>query len=162
MSVLQSAIHWVYEWPIATAVRESELAFPVIQTFHIIGIALMAGPIALVDLRLLGVVFRRLAPVTVARPLLPVTWVGFAVMVISGGLLFVAQSEKIYENLFLRIKFGLLIVAGINVLLFHSTTYKAIETWGAGAIPRSARAAGLASLLLWAGVIVTGRLIAYY
>ena len=162
MSVLQSAIHAVYEWPVATAVRESELAFPVIQTFHIIGIALMAGTIAIVDLRLLGVLFRRLAPVTVARPLLPVTWIGFAVMVASGGLLFIAQSEKIYGNVFLRIKLLLLVIAGLNVILFHSTTYRAIEAWGLGTVPASARAAGLASLLLWAAVIVTGRLIAYY
>jgi hypothetical protein len=159
---LQTIIHWVYEWPVATAVRESELAFPIIQTFHIIGIALMAGTISIVDLRLLGVLYRRLPPITIARPLLPVTWIGFAVMVISGTLLFVAQSEKIYGNLYLRIKLLLLVIAGINVILFHSTTYKAIEAWGEGAVPTHARAAGLASLLLWAAVIVTGRLIAYY
>jgi hypothetical protein len=162
MSALPSIIHHIYAWPLSTAVRESEIAFPVIQTFHVIGIALMAGTIAIVDLRLVGVLFRRLPAIDIARPLLPVTWLGFAVMVISGSLLFAAQSEKIYENFYLRIKLLLLIVAGLNVILFHATTYRAIAQWGPEATPASAKFAGLASLLLWSAVIVTGRFIAYY
>ncbi len=53
---------------------------------------------------------------------LPVTWVGFAIMFVSGGLLFLAQSAKIYENVFLRAKLLLLVLALANVALFHATT----------------------------------------
>lgn len=162
MSLLGSVISEIYNWPLATSIRESETAFPVIQTVHVIGIALMAGTIAIVDLRLIGALFRKLPAVTIARPLLPLTWIGFGLVFISGALLFMAQAEKIYGNTFLRIKLALLVIAGLNVILFHATTYKAIESWAEGPTPAAARVAGLASLLLWASVIITGRFIAYF
>jgi hypothetical protein len=163
MSILFDVIHAVYSSAPATAVRESTVAFPVIQTFHILGIILMAGTIALVDLRLLGLVFRKAPVIDIARPLLPVTWIGFGVMVLSGSLLFAAQSEKIYQNIFLQVKLVLLIVAGVNVVLFHSTTYRSIQAWGASVQPPAhAKVAAVLSLALWAAVIVTGRFIAYF
>jgi hypothetical protein len=163
VSFLPALIHGVYDSPLPTAIRESEIAFPVIQTFHILGILLMVGSIAVVDLRLLGVLLRQRPVIDVARPLLPFTWIGFGVMALSGGALFAAQAEKIYGNIFLQVKFALLIIAGINVVVFHSTTYRSIEDWGAAiSPPSSARIAGALSLLLWSAVIVTGRFIAYY
>ncbi len=45
-------------------------------------------------------------------------------MLVSGGLLFLAQSTKIYSNVFLRVKLLLLVLALLNVALFHSTTYR--------------------------------------
>jgi hypothetical protein len=163
MSLLQDVIHVIYSAAPSTAVRESEIAFPVIQTFHILGIILMAGTIALVDLRLLGVIFRKVPAINIARPLLPVTWIGFAVMVVSGGLLFAAQSEKIYLNRFLQVKLILLVIAGLNVIAFHSTTYKSITEWGVTREPPGhAKIAAALSLALWAAVIVTGRFIAYF
>ncbi len=85
-------------------------------------------------------------------------------MVVSGGLLFAAQSAKIYENVFLRAKLLLLVLALLNVALFHSTTYREhslLERHGARRRPRRV-AFALMSLLLWTGVIVTGRFIAYF
>ncbi len=158
-----SLIQQVYESPLATAIRESDNLFPILQTFHILGTIALAGAIAIVDLRLLNVAFRREAPAAVAESLLPVTWIGFAIMAISGSLLFVAQSAKIYENVFLRAKLLLLLLAIANVILFHSTTYRDIRAWGGDVSPpASARVFALLSLLLWTGVIVTGRFIAYF
>ncbi len=158
-----SVIQQVYESPLATAIRESDNLFPILQTFHILGTIALAGTIAIVDLRLLNVAFRREAPATLAESLLPITWVGFAIMAISGSLLFVAQSAKIYENVFLRTKLLLLVLAAANVILFHSTTYRDIRAWrGDAGPPPSARVFALLSLVLWTGVIVTGRFIAYF
>ncbi len=84
-------------------------------------------------------------------------------MVVSGGLLFAAQSAKIYENVFLRAKLLLLVLALLNVALFHSTTYRNIRAWsGMVTPPTAARVFASVSLLLWTGVIVTGRFIAYF
>jgi hypothetical protein len=84
-------------------------------------------------------------------------------MALSGGLLFAAQSAKIYGNVFLRVKALLLVLAIANVVLFHSTTYRNVRAWGGSvAPPASARAFALLSLMLWTGVIVTGRFIAYF
>lgn len=156
-------IQRLYDSPLATAIRESDNLFPILQTFHILGTIALAGAIAIVDLRLLNVAFRREAPAALAQSLLPVTWVGFAIMFVSGGLLFVAQSAKIYENIFLRVKLLLLVLALANVALFHATTYRNIRAWGGVvAPPVSARSFAALSLALWTGVIVTGRFIAYF
>jgi hypothetical protein len=163
MSIFPDAIHALYESPLPTALRESEYAFPVIQTVHVLGVAAMAGTIALVDLNVLGVVLRDQRPARTVADVLPVTWVGFALAILSGAALFAAQSEKIYGNLFLQLKFVLLLVAGLNVIVFHTSTRKSIEGWSqAVAPPIGAKVSAAASLLLWALVIAAGRFIAYY
>ena len=156
-------VQQLYDSPLATAIRESDNLFPILQTFHILGTIALAGTIAIVDLRLLNVAFRREPPAQVAESLLPITWVGFAIMAVSGGLLFLAQLAKIYENVFLQAKLLLLALAIGNVVLFHSTTYRHIRTWGGEVSPPApARMFALLSLVLWTGVIVTGRFIAYF
>src|SRR5262245_21147906 len=97
----------VYDSPFATAIRESEYAFSILQTFHVLGIMLMAGTIAIVDLRILGLTLKDRPAAQVGAALLPLTWAGFAVMFLSGGLLLAAQVGKIYGNNFLRIKLAL-------------------------------------------------------
>lgn len=158
-----SILQQLYDSRIATTIRESDNLFPILQTFHILGTVALAGAIAIVDLRLLNVAFKREPPAAVAESLLPITWVGFAIMFVSGGLLFAAQSAKIYENVYLRAKLLLLVLALLNVALFHSTTYRNIRSWsGTASPPAAARGFALMSLLLWSGVIVTGRFIAYF
>jgi len=156
-------IQQLYDSQLATAIRESNTVFPLLQTFHIVGTILLAGTIAIVDFTLLGLLFKRTAPVALTRSLLPVTWLGFAVMVISGGLLFIAQSARIYGNVFLQIKLLLLLTALLNVALFHTTTFRNAPRWpAANAAPASAKAFAVVSLISWTAVIVTGRFIAYY
>lgn len=163
MSILSNAIHALYESPLPTALRESEYAFPVIQTIHVLGVAAMAGTIALVDLNVLGVVLRGQRPARTVADVLPITWIGFALAILSGTALFAAQSEKIWGNTFLQLKFVLLLIAGLNVIVFHTTTRKTIEGWSdTVAPPIGAKASAAASLLLWALVIAAGRYIAYY
>lgn len=164
MDQLHSFIHALYETPFSTSIRESEWTFPIIQTFHILGILLFYGGIALVDLRILGLAVKQRTPDEVSKALLPLTWAGFAVMAVSGGLLFAAQAAKIYTNAFLLAKFGLIGLAGANLVVFHTTTGRAIAGWGlaSDAIPIGARATALASFILWTAVIVAGRFIAYF
>lgn len=160
---LSVLIQHLYDSPVATAIRESNNLFPVLQTFHIVGTILLAGAIAIVDLTLLRVLFRGTPPETLSRSLLPITWVGFGVMLISGGLLFVAQSARIYTNFFMQLKLGLLAIALLNVALFHATTFRNAARWSnASEAPASARAFAAVSLVSWAAVIVTGRFIAYF
>lgn len=79
MQLVSTLIEHLYDSQLATAIRESNNLFPVLQTFHIVGTILLAGAIAIVDLTLLGALFRTVAPVTLTRSLLPLTWIGFAV-----------------------------------------------------------------------------------
>jgi hypothetical protein len=92
MDFIQPVIQVIYDSPIPTSIRESEWTFPIIQTFHILGILLFYGAIGLVDLRIVGVVLKERPARDVADGLLPIAWVGFVVMAVSGGLLFAAQA----------------------------------------------------------------------
>jgi hypothetical protein len=162
MSILQ-ACQWLNDTQLATAIRESEIVFPLIETVHVLAIALLAGTVAIVDLRLLGLILKRERVSQVAGQILPLTWVGFVVMIASGMLLFLAEASKSYYNPAFRFKMLLLIVAGVNPLIFHRTVYRNVSLWDEASVaPGRARLTAYLSLTLWSGIIVAGRAIAYF
>jgi len=162
MSILH-ACQWLNDTPLATAIRESEVVFPLIETVHVLAIALLAGTVAIVDLRLLGLILKRERVSQVAGQILPLTWVGFGAMVASGVLLFLAEATKSYYNPAFRFKMLLLVVAGLNPLIFHRTIYRNVSPWDEAAVaPWRARLTAYLSLTLWSGIIVAGRAIAYF
>jgi hypothetical protein len=64
--------------------------------------------------------------------------------------------------MFFRLKVLFLILAGLNVLVFHFTVYRKVAAWDlAQATPPQARLAGGLSLLLWFGILAMGRAIGY-
>jgi hypothetical protein len=163
MPVLQHLCQLLYDSPIGTAIRESNITFPVIESVHVLSITLVFGTIAVLDLRLLGLVLRQVPVSRIARSILPLTWTGFCISLVSGFLLFWAEAAKVYWNPAFRAKLVLLVLVGLNPLIFHTTIYRGVEEWGDLAVfPWRARAAAVASLMLWSGVIIAGRAIAYF
>ena len=155
-----------FQWLEGTAgsvmIRESLLLYPLIETTHVLMLCLFLGMIALLDLRLLGVGLRGVPVSEVAGRLLPWALVGFAAMTISGALLFYSGPVKASATIFFRIKMGMLMLTGVNAVLFHLTIYKRVAGWDRDPVPPlRARAAGLASLVLWSGVVICGRMQAY-
>jgi hypothetical protein len=156
-------IQWLNSTSLATSIRESDFVFPLIETVHVLAITLLAGTVAAVDLRLLGVILKREKVSEVAEQVLPLTWIGFAVMMVTGALLFLSEAQKSYGNMAFRAKIVLLILAGLNPLIFHSTIYRSVCACDdAPVVPLRARAAAIASLTLWSGIIIAGRAIAYF
>jgi hypothetical protein len=147
------------EWSIA--LHESQYAYAVIESIHVWALCLFVGFAVLLDLRLVGAIFRDVPMSQMARRVLPWTKVGFVVMVISGIVLFYAIPLRTYHNVFFRIKTVLLILAGLNAFVFHHGIYAKVSHWDLDVPPRPARMAGLRSLVLWAAIIFSGRLIAY-
>ena len=87
---------------------------------------------------------------------------GIAVLFVTGSVLILAEAVTLYENLAFRIKAVLLVIAGLNVLLFHTTIYRSVAAWDlAPRTPLRARVAGWASLSCWFGLIAAGRAIGY-
>jgi hypothetical protein len=114
------------------------------------------------DLRLLGWTMRNVPVSEVSRRLLPLTAMGFVIMVISGTLLFIAIPLRTYQNIFFRVKMVMLVLAGLNVWIFHSGVYRRVTTWDVATVPpRAARVAGALSLVLWVCIVLSGRMIAY-
>jgi hypothetical protein len=146
----------------SVALRESILVYPIIETTHVLTLFVFLGMIALLDLRLLGFGFQSVPVSQVAGRLLPIGLAGFVVMAISGSLLFYSGPIRAYGNVFFRIKMALIVLTGINALVFHCTIYRRVASWDRDPIPPlRARLAGLFSLLLWSAVVVCGRMQAY-
>ena len=150
------------ESPWSVSIHESEIAYSIIESIHVWSMCLFFGLAVMFDLRLLGWTMRKVPVSEFARRLLPWTVAGFVIMVISGTLLFYAIPVRSYQNIFFRFKMILLLLAGLNVWIFHSRVYPRVVTWDIdGVPPRAARVAGALSLALWIGIIVSGRMIAY-
>ena len=153
---------WLERTPVGSGIRQSALGFSALVAIHTLGIILTAGTIWLVDLRLLGFGLRREPVSGVLQQILPWTWAGFALMFSTGALLFGAEAVMVYSSIAFRIKIVLILLAGLNALIFHKTVYRGASTWELiSPTPPRARLAGLLSLTFWIGVVGSGRAIAY-
>jgi hypothetical protein len=134
----------------------SPLAYPVANTIHVLALVLLLGGIGLVDLRVLGV-FRRLPLEPLASALVPIAATGVLILAASGSVMFAADAKALAESGTFRLKLVLIAIAIANVALFR---------WRFGKVmpdrPRVlAKTLALASFLLWTGVAIAGRMIAY-
>jgi len=161
MSIL-SFCQWLQNEPVGTSIRESLWTFPLIETVHLMALAFSVGIIVIVDLRLIGVAMKSVPATEVFDRLQPMALKGFVINVTTGLLLFWSEPMKCYASPYFRGKLVMLSFLAVNALLFSGTTYKTVQSWDKAAVtPVAARVAGWVSLLLWAGVIVAGRAIAY-
>ena len=153
---------WLSETKWSIAIHESLYLYPWIESTHVLSICLFFGTLLFVDLRLTGRVFSNLSISEMNRRVLPLTLFGFSVMFITGMLLFYAIPVRNYQNIFVRIKILLIIIAGINALFFHRRMSKEAKVWDKDSfIPKSMKNSAITSLVLWSAVIITGRMIAY-
>jgi hypothetical protein len=139
--------------PLVRFIAVAPGVYPAISALHIVAIALLFGPIALADIRLIGWLDSRLDPV---MPLLKRTAItGFALAVVTGLLLASVQASTRYAtNPAFAIKLGLIGVAGLNLVIHERFGRAALG--GAGAA-----VAGFVSIGVWLGVIMAGRWIAF-
>jgi hypothetical protein len=153
---------WLADSPWSIDLHESQYAYSIIESVHVWAMSVFFGLAVMFDLRLLDWTFRGVPVSEFNRRLLPWTIAAFVVMVISGTLLFFAIPLRSYQNIFFRTKMLLLLLAGLNVLIFHSRVFPGVAAWDAdGVPPRRARIAGALSLALWVSIVFSGRMIAY-
>jgi len=138
---------WLGSLPVAGHINDSEWLFPVIESVHITGLAVLVGTIAIVDFRLLGLTLRDRPVSQITAVLKPWTLAGIAIMLITGPLMLSAEPERGYGNPAFAFKMSCLLLA----LVTHFTIHR-----------RATKFAACLSLLLWTGVIFGGRDIAFF
>jgi hypothetical protein len=159
---LLTFFEWLGDTPWSVDLHESQYAYSIIESIHVWTMAVFFGSVVMFDLRLMGWTLRGVPVSEVIRRLQPLTIAAFVIMVITGTLLFFAIPLRSYQNIFFRGKMLLLVLAGLNVWLFHSRIYPKVAALDADAVPsRGARTAGAISLTLWVCIIFSGRMIAY-
>jgi hypothetical protein len=160
---LATFFQWLNDLPFSVALREDDWPFPIIETFHVLGLGLSVGVIVWIDLRLIGVTLRRQPVSEVVSQLEPWAIRGFMVMFASGLLLFLAEPMKCYTTVAFRFKVVMLILAGLNVWLFHAKVYPKVAEWdNSPVLPWQAQIVGYSSIILWFAIIIAGRWTAYF
>lgn len=143
-------------------VATSGWAFPAIESAHVIAIITVVGSIAIMDLRLLGLASKDSAVTQMSRNTIPLTWGAFGLAVITGLLLFSSKASSYVINPYFLIKMGLLVLAGLNMALFHLFTWRSVVDWdNAASAPMGAKIAGGMSLIFWVLVVFYGRAIGF-
>lgn len=159
---MEAFFEWLNGTGLATAVRESEMLFPWTESLHVLALTIVVGSIAIVDLRLLGIASGKRPISKLMKDVLPITWVAFVGALITGLVMFISQAPTYAANFFFQIKMVMLVLVGINVLVFHGMTVRSLAQWDtAKNVPMPVRVAGATSLLLWTCVIVFGRWIGF-
>lgn len=163
MTTLNAIAEAIEATPIGTAIAESRYAFPIIEGTHLIALSVSVGLIFLTDLRLMGLFLRQIPAVDVLRGLRPYVLCGFALVFVSGGLLFWAEAAEVIASPAWLFKFAFIALAGLNAAYFEFVIARrpGALSENSAALPRGVRYAGLASLTIWTLVVICGRLIAY-
>jgi hypothetical protein len=149
---------WFYATPIAETIRNSTWLFPVIEAFHLLGLALTIGSVLLVEMRLLGVGLSRQPVAQLAASAEPLLIGGLTLSFMTGIPLFLSESIKAYYSFAFWIKMISLFLA----LLFTFTIRRRLtRTDLTSDRPQLGRWMAIVSLSLWFGVAWGGRWIGF-
>ncbi len=160
--LLLSLARWFDEQAWSTALHESLYMYAWIETTHVLTLMVFLGMLFVIDLRMLGLIFPNVPASLIAERLDRPMLIGFAVMVVSGLLLYYAIPVRTTQSIWFRIKVVLMVAAGINAFLFRARMQAADGSWDNDPVaPKRMRVGAMLSIGLWSGVVVTGRSIAY-
>lgn len=147
--------------PLARMMRESLWAYPIVETVHIVGFAILVGSVVMFDLRVLGL-SKGISVRALSRHLLPWSLAALLLIVPTGFLMFTAHAGDLLANRTFQLKMGLLMLAGINAVIFRTGPYTSVQEWDTGtAAPLAAKLTVAASIAIWFSIIACGRLLAY-
>jgi hypothetical protein len=147
---------------IASSIRNSLYLFPMLESIHVMGLAIVFGTIATIDLRLLGLASSNRPFRKMASDILKWTWVAFTITFITGALMFTTNATVYFHNPVFQAKMAVLLLAGINMGVFELTTGRTTHKWDTSSSPpAAAKTAGIISLTLWITVIFLGRWIGF-
>jgi hypothetical protein len=147
---------------VATTIRSSLYLFPLIESVHVIGLTMVFGTILILDLRLLGLASVQRPFTAVASDVLTWTWMAFVVTAATGVLMFITNAGAYYANPLFRAKMALLLLSGVNMLVFELTARRSVARWDQDtAAPPAGRVIAAVSLVVWIGVIVLGRWVGF-
>jgi hypothetical protein len=151
-------LSWIHDTWLGDYTRANSWLFTLGLVLHFIGLCTLLGGMLVIDLRVIGVAKRM--PIGGALSLLPLAIAGFVINLLTGIMFFCFDPFGYWANPAFKLKMLLVLVAGINALVFTVTSHRRLDTTGPGydASTSLKLSAGL-SLVLWFGVILFGRLI---
>jgi hypothetical protein len=158
MTYLLPFFQWLDQSWVGSAIRGSKIAFPIIELFHLFALTMLLGTTIVISLRLLNVLFRDNSVLESWSDIAAINTWSIIVMLVSGSLLLSSEAVRMYENPSFRIKVALLLTA----LIFHFSFFLRIVRFEESAVsPIRRKIAAIGDLVLWVGVGMAGRGIAF-
>jgi hypothetical protein len=151
------AFEWIEHSPVGEFLQNSRILFPMVESVHLLGLALFVGTLLLVDMGLLGLAMRRQPVYEVAAALAPWTWSGFAILLLTGPFMFTAQAAKWHDNPVFWLKLLLLMAATV----FQLSVRRKITSADLSLRPATAKLIGAVSLILWISTALSGKIMEY-
>ncbi len=159
---METFLKWLAATALATNIRDSLILFPLLEATHVFGLALVFGTILVIDLRLLGAASSHRPFQRVASDIFKWTWAAFALTAATGALMFITNAPVYYHNFYFRVKMILLVIAGLNMLVFELTAGRTMHRWDkAPSAPSMGKAVAVVSLAMWIAIIFMGRMIGF-
>ena len=162
VSALGSFCQWLEQTPPSLFVQSHGWVVPAVQTVHILAISAVAGSALMMNLRLLGVAFKAQPVADVARRFAPVIWWALPILLLTGLVLTLGEPARELLNPVFRIKMLLVLAATALLAVLQARLNRNPKRYERGQGSRgSAIAIAIASLVLWTGIVIAGRWIAY-
>lgn len=154
-------LEWLNDTALSVYMRESLWGYPIALSLHAIGMALLVGVVAILDLRVLGL-FRQV-PFPGLNKWFPVVLAGFLVNLISGTMLYVSDPISLLKNIAFIVKIILVFVGLVLLLVMRATpAFKNIANMDESAIGGvPAKTVAIVSLIVWVSAVTAGRLTGY-
>jgi len=150
---------WAEQSWLGHAIRESKWVFAITEVLHLFGLTVLIGTALILAMRLLGWALQTKPARDLACELTPWVYTALATVLVTGILLFVSEAVKCWRNPAFRYKMLFLFLA----LIFQFTVLRVLSRADEGRFPPIARGlTGIVAVLLWFGVAVAGRSIAFF
>jgi len=158
--MIESFCGWLSNTSVSLTIQTVMWIIPAVQTLHILCVAIVMSSMAMLDLRLIGVVGCRWSISQTVSRFVPWVWAVLPVLLTSGIILIIGEPSRELLNPYFRAKMAMLATVVVITFVIQRQNKKNVHYWEG----RRAFAAGtgLASLLLWVGIVTAGRWIAYY
>ena len=152
-------VMWLMATPVSSGLRNLTWLWPICETLHFIGLAMLIGGAGVFDLRLMGLI--KQVPIRSVKAFMPYAIAGFAINLLTGIIFFIVMPTNYVGNGAFYAKMLFVIVAGMNAMYFETTQGSKILTMGADETPFTCKVVGALSLFSWFAVMYFGRMLPY-
>lgn len=158
--MIESFCDWLANTPLSLTIQTVMWIIPAVQTVHILCVAIVMSCMAMMDLRLIGVAGRKYSISRMVGRFVPWVWGALPVLLTTGIILIIGEPSRELLNPYFRAKMLMLVVVIAITIIVQRQNKKDAAYWEARRV--AAALTGVASLLLWVGIVSAGRWIAYY
>jgi hypothetical protein len=155
-------IDWLSQTSLSLAIQTHEWVVPTVQSVHIVAIGVVVASVFMIDLRVLGWAGRDQTLVETVGRFGPWVTGGLSVLLVTGILMVIGEPARELLSFSFWFKMCLVAIGTLSTIAFRLALRGQARDWEAALVTRwTTKPLAILTLLIWAGIIVLGRLIAY-